>query len=373
MRKKILHICSNYFGSKVHKELYMHLDNAGLPQTVYSYFDGEEKIGKNMFEGNCTYFIYSDILNPVMRKIYPYKEHVVYKDLSEKAIIRDYSCVYATTLFSDGGIAYKIKREYGIPYIVAVRNTDINYFMPHSLFWRYGRAILLEASKIVFISTAKQNEFSKHKMVLPIFEKIRDKIILQPNGIDSFWINNRQSDSKLNNYQICYVGIFTKEKNVINLIKAVKLLREKYPSIYLNIVGGGGDNEKEVVAEAKNSDFVKLHGYITAKNNLQTIFRENSLFAMPSHHETFGLVYLEAMSQGLPVIYTKNEGIDGMFTAVGEAVLSTSVDSIKEGIDRVFSDYSAYQINEKINFGAFDWNTIARNYLKIFQEVINQQ
>lgn len=34
---------------------------------------------------------------------------------------------------------------------------------------------------------------------------------------------------------------------------------------------------------------------------------------MPSHKETFGLVYAEAMSQGLPIIYTKNQGFDGQF------------------------------------------------------------
>ena len=34
---------------------------------------------------------------------------------------------------------------------------------------------------------------------------------------------------------------------------------------------------------------------------------------MPSFPETFGLVYVEAMSQGLPIIYTKGQGIDGYF------------------------------------------------------------
>ena len=39
------------------------------------------------------------------------------------------------------------------------------------------------------------------------------------------------------------------------------------------------------------------------------IYRENDIYVMPSIIETFGLVYAEAMSQGLPVIYTRGQGL----------------------------------------------------------------
>ena len=55
--------------------------------------------------------------------------------------------------------------------------------------------------------------------------------------------------------------------------------------------------------------------------------RSCSVFAMPSIFETFGLVYLEALSQNLPVVYTKGQGIDGMFdNTVGIGVDPLSVD-----------------------------------------------
>lgn len=369
-KMKTLHICSNYFGSKVHQKLCRSLDDNGLAQTIYSYFDGEDKIGKNEFVGESTDFVFSNILNPLMRKIYPLKRNIVFKDLKRKVKLQDYSCVFATTLFSDGGVALKVKKEFGIPYIVAVRNTDINYFMPIKLFWRYGRDILLNASKIVFISPAKMPSFFEHGMVRPILGEVKDKIILQPNGIDSYWLDNISLDKRKNNYAICYVGIFSKEKNVLNLIDAIISLQNEFPDIQLNIVGGGGDQESEVKRKAKESNCIHLLGYISDKERLRKIYHDNSLYAMPSHHETFGLVYVEAMSQGLPVIYTKNEAIDGMFRHVGEAVDSTSVDSIADGIRRVFMKYGSYDIHEEVNFDLFNWNSIANNYLCILKEII---
>ena len=57
---------------------------------------------------------------------------------------------------------------------------------------------------------------------------------------------------------------------------------------------------------------------ISDKNELLKHYRECDIFVMPSFTESFGMVYAEAMSQGLPVIYTKGEGIDGYFEP-GEA------------------------------------------------------
>ncbi len=59
---------------------------------------------------------------------------------------------------------------------------------------------------------------------------------------------------------------------------------------------------------------------------------------MPSRAETFGLVYVEALLNGLPILYTKNEGIDEMYDNVGEAVDSFGPIEIYIIILIVFND-----------------------------------
>ena len=79
--------------------------------------------------------------------------------------------------------------------------------------------------------------------------------------------------------------------------------------------------DKVLALVQQNPETLAYLGKIYEKDKLQAVYAQNSIFAMPSLAETFGLVYVEAMSQGLSVLYTKGEGIDGLFEEhIGEAV-----------------------------------------------------
>ena len=60
--------------------------------------------------------------------------------------------------------------------------------------------------------------------------------------------------------------------------------------------------------------------------------KEHQIFAMPSFNETFGLVYIEALSQNLPILYTKSEGIYKYFEEghFGIGVEPSNIASIKK-------------------------------------------
>ena len=93
---------------------------------------------------------------------------------------------------------------------------------------------------------------------------------------------------------------------------------------------------------------------------------------MPSKHETFGLVYAEAISQGLPIIYTREQGFDGQFKE-GEVAYSVQYDSaeeIAEKIELIIKDYETVSKTciERVN--RFDWNKIADKYLKIYYDIL---
>ena len=91
---------------------------------------------------------------------------------------------------------------------------------------------------------------------------------------------------------------------------------------------------------------------------------------MISHSETFGLVYIEALSQGLPVLYTKGQGIDGVFQEkVGEAVVSTDEHDIYKGLRKIIENYTSYQI-EKLGLHRFSWQNIAKSYIDIYSQII---
>ena len=69
--------------------------------------------------------------------------------------------------------------------------------------------------------------------------------------------------------------------------------------------------------------------------NFIKYFIESDIFVMPSRYETFGLVYVEALSQGLPVIYTRGQGFDGQIPD-GEVGYSVKCNDVNEIAEKLF-------------------------------------
>jgi glycosyltransferase involved in cell wall biosynthesis len=92
---------------------------------------------------------------------------------------------------------------------------------------------------------------------------------------------------------------------------------------------------------------------------------------MPSFKETFGVVYIEALSQGLPVIYSRGQGIDGFFAphTVGEAVDPDDIQGIGAAIEALMRrlDATVPLCMEKAK--EFSWQGIARSYDEIYRSL----
>src|SRR5699024_2595672 len=93
------------------------------------------------------------------------------------------------------------------------------------------------------------------------------------------------------------------------------------------------------------------------------------IFVMPSSHETFGLVYVEAMLQGLPILYTANEGIDGFYPeSIGEKRQTPTVQEIGEKLSVMIENLNGYSIPAEALKRNHDWAEIAKQYLSIYEE-----
>lgn len=373
----ILHICNDFCGSKVHGNLTRVLDELGVNQTVYCPVREERLLGKNQFEGKHIRFVYSFSIRSWYKFVYHYKAYKLYKDMREKVNLGEVNFIHAHTLFSDGVLAYKAHKEYGVKYAVAIRNTDLNDYirlMKHT--YSMGRKILLNAENVYFISAGIKKQFEESKFVRPIIDLVKDKFVLQPNGIDDYW-HQHISHEERTGHDVLYVGDFSANKNVVRLAEAVLELRKEkgLENVRLIIVGGevkGGarknDGKTQTMIDA-NPETINALGKIYDKDKLSEVMRSCSMFAMTSIFETFGLVYLEALSQNLPVVFTKGQGIDGMFDeSIGIAVDPLDVGEIKEAIKTILTNHEQYG-SMNVNFEEFEWKRIARNYFENYKKV----
>ncbi len=369
----ILQISCGYVFSKIYFNLFNAISETGTKQVVFGPIRKDESTFSNKFKTDKYETICPCILRKWYKFAYHFKQFVMYKYLVKSISVEKYDIIHAHTLLTDGGLALKLKKKYNIPYVVAVRNTDVNGFLdklPHT--WRNARQILLNAERVYFISQGLKLKFEQHRAVKSVIPFISNKIKVAPNGIDDVYLDNI-NENRPNNHKILYVGQFTHNKNVVRLIEAIKLVRgdNELSDITLTIIGGGGEVVDEAVERAiKENGFVTYLGEIFDTRKLITHYREHTMFAMPSIHETFGLVYIEALSQGLPVLYTKGQGVDGSLEeSAGIGVNPLSVENIADAIKTIILNQDCYS-NKTVPFSNYRWRNIGKNYFEEYKLIL---
>ena len=261
--------------------------------------------------------------------------------------------------------------KYGIPYIVAIRNTDINVFFKYFFFLRkYGLKIMENADKIIFLSPSYKKECLENYVPIEKREEIERKVAIIPNGINKFWIENSISLKRRHKeIRLIYVGSIDQNKNVITTISACKKLLSQGYEVKFTVVG-----DIEIKIDELNEKFIQHIPY-SPKEEIRKYFEESDIFIMPSKYETFGLVYAEALSQGLPIIYTRSQGFDGQIPngEVGYSVRYDDIDEIAEKIILIYKNYNFYSTKIKNYIHKFDWENIADNYKIIYENIINNR
>lgn len=376
MNSNILHIINDYAGSAVYKNLVREIDLLGLTQTVYTPVRNHNQIGKNSIEFTLadSKLYYRNILILKDRALFKKKIQKVVRDVENTVDLDKISMIHAHTWFSDGAVAYELSKKLKIPYIIAIRGTDVNVFAKYMFHLRpYGIEILTNAKKIILISPVLNTKL----LALSLFETRKDelmhKVKIIPNGVDLFWISNIRLPKSIigKKAHLLYVGRFLKKKNVLSLCKVVERLNTEGTSCKLHLVGGGGRDESKILKFIRNKDSFQYYGIVTSKKALREIFERCDIFTMPSRHETFGLVYIEALTQGLPIIYSINDGIYGYFDAsFGEAVNPKNLDSISSGIKKIICNYDTYDFNIKTKIANHNWEEIAKNYFSVYKELV---
>jgi len=173
------------------------------------------------------------------------------------------------------------------------------------------------------------------------FNLLRLKHIVIPNGAEDFWFDNKFTRKGIEGViKILFVGLLSKNKNLDAVISVCQSLSIEGLKLELHIVGDGPR-----ASEFKNhiTNFpVIFYGHITDRKTLMDLYRRTDLLFVPSFTESFGIVYVEAMSQSLPVIYTKNQGFDGFFPngTVGFAVDPYNIDEMKDAVKNVIRQYN---------------------------------
>lgn len=165
-----------------------------------------------------------------------------------------------------------------------------------------------------------------------------------------------------------FLGSLTLRKGFHLLVKAVQELKGGH-KIRL-IAAGACDVPDEVLATY--SDIIEYRGFV-GKNDLDSFFSEVDVLALPSISEGFGIVQLEAISRGVPVLASDRVGdvvrdhIDGRVVPAGD------VDQIKEGLEwfiRCRGDFEALRRNARSRSRSFQLTEVAEQWHRVVQSTV---
>jgi glycosyltransferase involved in cell wall biosynthesis len=143
---------------------------------------------------------------------------------------------------------------------------------------------------------------------------LSNRITLLPNAIDTarFYVN-RDFSVKKNTFKILSVGSLVSKKNHIYLIGLAKILKTKGFIFEINVLGDGPLKEQLInqSREANCSDCLFFRGAVP---DVPRWMAESQLYIHPANYEPFGLVLIEAMTSGMPVISLDGRGNRGLIT-----------------------------------------------------------
>lgn len=376
MNNKVLHVCSNR--NPIYVNLWDELIENRIDLSVFHF--SNKRVG--MPEPGSIYDKeYIDTSLPfsnIDRWFFFNKEKKVMRALKNRLSGKSFNMIHAHTLFSEGYLAYKLHKESGIPYIVAVRNTDINVFFKYRKYLHgLGCEILKNADRIIFLTSVYEQKLFDKYIPKKFRDELKSKIVIIPNGIDSLFLNNmaqprsRVSENKLN---VITVGMVNKNKNQTYICDQLEKYQKDNPNIIVSYKNFGiirFERDKKYAALLNKYPFAER---CEPKSHMELIeeYRKADIFALLSKTESFGIVYAEAISQGLPILYTKGEGFDTQFDdgVVGHAVDLSKNGDFAQKLESILKDYEGFSKRALEGASKFDWKKIGRRYSELYAEVI---
>ena len=258
------------------------------------------------------------------------------KELEKLVKKEDIDIIHGHYLFPAGAAAVEVGNKYNIKTYVTAHGSDMFELYKNQSFMRpIIKKTLKNADGIFAVSNAL-----KHELIATEVVGIADKTKISWNSVDINKFSSKPNDSFKREHNltdkpiVLFVGNLIKRKNVESLIEAKKLSNADY---YLVIVGDGPlfkDLNKKVRDE--NIEDVIFTG---SRSDVENIIPSCDVLVLPSFSESFGLVLIEALACGKPVIGSNVGGISEIINRdVGLLVNPNDAKSISNAIDKVIKD-----------------------------------
>ena len=205
--------------------------------------------------------------------------------------------------------------------------------------------ILARVSVVIVLTHEMQSEMSS---ILA-----GKKIYVIRNGIDFKKIKNKFNFIRKQNF-ILYLGRYTKEKGIYDLIDAIKIVINKGYDLTLNLYG---ENEKQkivnYVKKMKLESKILINDWIDGKKKI-SVFYQSSFIVLPSYTEGIPNVIIEAMATQTPIISTEVGGLKEILVD-GENAIIIQAGNPRDLSDKIIDLLNNEKLRETISKNAYEY------------------
>lgn len=275
-----------------------------------------------------------------------------------------------------GFIAWLLKWQFKLPFIVALRGSDVpGYSRKYawlypllrpiiSLVWRGAAAVVPNSAGLEAL--ARQ---SASRQIFTIIE----------NGVDTKRFTPDPTKRSTQEFIITPgASRVTERKGLQYLIEAVAMLAPTYPELRLKVMGDGSARPSlEALVEEKGlADKVTFLGRIP-RERTAPYYQEASLFVLPSLNEGMSNAMLEALASGLPIVATPTGGTAELVTEGknGMVVPEKSAEAIATAIEIFLKNknlVTEYGAESRLRAEAQGWDKVAASFKNLLAQSIQK-
>ncbi len=226
--------------------------------------------------------------------------------------------------------------------------------------------------RVVTVSRYAETEFQS------VFKLVKPPTAVVHNGIDPtrFAATSQPELLKKSTPVLLFVGPLLQRKGLSYLLHALPRLLEAYPTLTLKLVGKGPEeaNLRQLAEKLSLSRAVEFLGFVSDER-LRDLYRQATLFVLPSLHEGFGIVLAEAMAAGVPIVSTTSSAIPEVVGDAGTLVPPGDVNSLQDAMINLLEDEQQQQefsqkARERV-LRRFTWQASAHKLSELYKAEAN--
>ncbi|PGX10516.1 glycosyltransferase [Bacillus sp. AFS033286] len=298
------------------------------------------------------------IYKMILSSVYKYVYNVITRKVGKIDIIHAHAVNCA-------GILGRMMGNYsGIPMIVTEHSTGLYKVSKNHKEKNIYRETYNSAEKVISVSPA----FSE---CIAEIKGDQHNIMYIPNMIDFKHFYNRNNREK--EFVFISIGFLTFKKGMDIVIKGFAEFNDKYPNSILKIVGHGQEleNLQTLTKKLKKENSIEFVGAVARKDLPEVLSTANCL-SMGSRLETFGLIFIEALACGLPIIGTACDGPKVIINEKNGIIVEIDCpEEMSKAMKSIYENYNKYNpdlIREDAE-RKYSENSVSKRIVNLYKQV----